>query len=258
MTTINNLSQIDSLSSGDQVPVYDADNGDARKASMAKFLAFFRANFASPDFDVTISSPIAGFNQQLASSSSNIWLLLTPAGTLATGTITLPAVADLFDGQEVLVTSTQQITALTVAGNGATVSGAPALLGANSAFRLRYNLLLTTWYVAGAYSKAAFDSIVNNTVAGTTTINGLDELHLVGDAGVFIDDTATFAGDVFAESGVSVGRAVAVASLPSAATYQNGRLYVTDANATTFASIVAGGGANYVPVYSDGTNWRIG
>jgi hypothetical protein len=34
--------------------------------------------------------------------------------------------------------------------------------------------------------------------------------------------------------------------------------FVTDATATTFASIVAGGGANNVPVYYDGTNWRIG
>jgi hypothetical protein len=33
---------------------------------------------------------------------------------------------------------------------------------------------------------------------------------------------------------------------------------VTDANATTFASIVAGGGSNNVPVYYDGTNWKIG
>jgi hypothetical protein len=36
------------------------------------------------------------------------------------------------------------------------------------------------------------------------------------------------------------------------------RAVVTDATATTFASIVAGGGANVVPVYDDGTNWRIG
>lgn len=50
-----------------------------------------------------------------------------------------------------------------------------------------------------------------------------------------------------------------VAQLPSAATAGAGaRSFVTDANATTFASIVAGSGANGVPVYSDGTNWRIG
>lgn len=36
------------------------------------------------------------------------------------------------------------------------------------------------------------------------------------------------------------------------------RAFVTDANATAFGSIVAGGGVNKVPVYNDGTNWRIG
>lgn len=50
-----------------------------------------------------------------------------------------------------------------------------------------------------------------------------------------------------------------VASLPNAATVGAGaRAFITDATATTFASIVSGGGANSVPVYSDGTDWRIG
>lgn len=50
-----------------------------------------------------------------------------------------------------------------------------------------------------------------------------------------------------------------VATLPSAATAGVGaRAFVSDATATTFASTVAGAGANKVPVYSDGTNWKIG
>lgn len=50
-----------------------------------------------------------------------------------------------------------------------------------------------------------------------------------------------------------------VSALPSASTIgAGGRALVTDANATTFASVVAGSGSNVVPVYSDGTNWRIG
>ena len=50
-----------------------------------------------------------------------------------------------------------------------------------------------------------------------------------------------------------------VASLGSAATAGAGaRRIVTDATVTTFASVVAGSGSNVVPVYSDGTNWRIG
>ncbi len=52
---------------------------------------------------------------------------------------------------------------------------------------------------------------------------------------------------------------VAVGSLPAASAGLTGaRMFVTDASATTFASIVANGGANKVPVYCDGTNWRIG
>jgi len=50
-----------------------------------------------------------------------------------------------------------------------------------------------------------------------------------------------------------------VGKLPSAATSGAGvRSFVSDATATTFASIVSGGGTNTVPIYSDGTNWRIG
>jgi hypothetical protein len=53
--------------------------------------------------------------------------------------------------------------------------------------------------------------------------------------------------------------AVTVAALPAAGTIgAGGRAFVSDATATTFASVVAGGGANAVPVYSDGTSWRIG
>jgi hypothetical protein len=50
-----------------------------------------------------------------------------------------------------------------------------------------------------------------------------------------------------------------VAALIAAGTAGAGaRAVVTDASATTFHSIVAGGGANVVPVFSDGTDWRIG
>jgi hypothetical protein len=50
-----------------------------------------------------------------------------------------------------------------------------------------------------------------------------------------------------------------VALLPAASSVFLGqRRLVTDANASTFYSVVAGGGSIKVPVYSDGTNWRIG
>ena len=52
---------------------------------------------------------------------------------------------------------------------------------------------------------------------------------------------------------------VLVSELPAAATVGAGtRGFVSDATSTTFAAAPVGGGANTVPVYSDGTNWLIG
>ena len=50
-----------------------------------------------------------------------------------------------------------------------------------------------------------------------------------------------------------------VATLPSAVTSGKGaRSFVTDALGPTFGATVAAGGATAVPVYSDGTNWKVG
>ena len=50
-----------------------------------------------------------------------------------------------------------------------------------------------------------------------------------------------------------------VATLPSAVTSGTGaRAFVTDALGPTFGATVAAGGAIAVPVYSDGTNWKVG
>jgi len=50
-----------------------------------------------------------------------------------------------------------------------------------------------------------------------------------------------------------------VATLPSAATSGVGaRAFVSDALTPTFGSTVVTGGAVKTPVYSDGTNWKVG
>jgi hypothetical protein len=52
---------------------------------------------------------------------------------------------------------------------------------------------------------------------------------------------------------------VVVADLPSAVTAGVGaRSFVTNSSVSTFGSTVAGGGSTKVPVYSDGTNWKVG
>jgi hypothetical protein len=48
------------------------------------------------------------------------------------------------------------------------------------------------------------------------------------------------------------------AQLPNAVGNTGARAFITDGSTTTFAATVAGGGANFVPVYSNGTVWKVG
>jgi hypothetical protein len=50
-----------------------------------------------------------------------------------------------------------------------------------------------------------------------------------------------------------------VATLPTASTTNVGtRTFVSDSTTTTFGATVTGGGTNTVPVYSNGTSWKVG
>lgn len=151
MTTINQLSAVDTVASSDQVPIYSSGNGDARKASLSVIKDYVLSDATVADDKVTqYASPAAtGFTVTVNNSSSSVWLILTPLAGYAAGTITLPAVANCVDRQEVLVNTTQAVTTLTVSGNGATVIGAPTALAANAFFRLRFDAVLDVWYRVG-------------------------------------------------------------------------------------------------------------
>lgn len=72
-------------------------------------------------------------------------LLAVPAGTLATGTVTMPA--SPVDGMNITITSTQQITALTVNANtGQSIVGGATTLAAGGSQTFVYRLANTTWY----------------------------------------------------------------------------------------------------------------
>ena len=148
MPTINQLPVLNTISSGDQLPVYSPNNGDARRTSIGSLLTFFQQSFASPTLSVNLYVPGSGFNITVPTPvSQDQWMLLQPAGTLATGTITLPLNTGVPDGTTVLITSTQTISSLTIALNGASaIFGAVTSLTAGSATAIRFYQPTNSWY----------------------------------------------------------------------------------------------------------------
>jgi hypothetical protein len=152
MPQINQLPVLSTVSSGDQLPVYSPNNGDARRLSIGNLLTFFQQSFASPTLSVNLYVPGSGFNITVPTPvSQDQWMLLQPAGTLATGTITLPLNTGVPDGTTVLITTTQEITSLTIALNGATaLYGGVSFLGAGTATAIRFYQPTNSWYQINA------------------------------------------------------------------------------------------------------------
>lgn len=101
-----------------------------------------------------------------------------------------------------------------------------------------------------------FGTNTNMIFAGSGTVSSISSLN---DANSTYNPLTFNASITVITQGPLRLKSYTVATLPSASGSGAGATaFVTDANSTTFASVVAGGGANGVPVYSDGTNWRIG
>jgi hypothetical protein len=87
--------------------------------------------------------PTTGFSYTFAAGTQT--LVMNPAGTLATGTITMPTAPS--DGMTITFSSTQQITALTLNGGaGQTIIGGVNSLGAEQSLSFIYRLANTTWF----------------------------------------------------------------------------------------------------------------
>lgn len=102
----------------------------------------FINNKGTADQSKSVQTPSTGFSITIGAGIKT--LMLTPSGTLTTGTITMPA--SPIDGQEIRVCSTQIVTSLTVSANaGQSITGAPTTITATGGFMYLYNLASTTW-----------------------------------------------------------------------------------------------------------------
>ena len=148
MALIYQLPLLSQASPGDQLAVYAPNTGDARRLPMSALLAYFQQQFAAPTVATNLYTPGTGFNIALPTPVAQAqWAVIQPAATLATGTVTLPLNTLTPDGTEVLITTTQQITAFTLALNGAAAGfGAPTTLAAQDFFRMRFYQATNSWY----------------------------------------------------------------------------------------------------------------
>ena len=92
------------------------------------------------------------------------------------------------------------------------------------------------------------------------TFIGYGNIDFAGNA--FLGNVETFGistvGNI-QSNGIITSQVYTVSTLPVANVAGAGaRAFVSNANTTTFYSVVGTGGSNTVPVFSDGTNWRVG
>lgn len=163
--TINQLSAIDSLQSGDNIPVYDASNGDARKASIGLLQTYMQDNLDFDSQDIVVTKRLTadvtlGYSSSaldLDESQSNQFQILIAVGTHSNITITLPGSGAsspiaAVDKQEITVHSTDIITTVNIVTYTSAFSGKPAtsvFQAAGGYFRLRYDLQTDIWYRVG-------------------------------------------------------------------------------------------------------------
>jgi hypothetical protein len=180
MPTINQLPLLLNVSPGDQFAVYTPNNGDARRLPVSSLLTFFQQTFASPTLAVNLYVPANGFNISAPTPvAQQQWILLQPAGPLAAGTVTLPLDTLTPDGTEILITSTQTITAFSIGLNGAAaIYGGVTTLTAGAAVRYRYYESTNSWYnIANETSgfNAAIQAFLNNPTSANLRTAMTDE-----------------------------------------------------------------------------------
>jgi hypothetical protein len=162
--------------------------------------------------------PTTGFSYTFAAGTTV--LVMNPAGTLATGTITMPA--SPVDGMTISFSSTQQITALTVAGNtGQSIVGNPTTMLAGGAATFVYRLSNTTWYAqtntaqvgsAGSPAPVLNVFVSPGTWTKPTTVVGI-KVTVIGGGGTAATNPAT--ANAHAAGGGGGGTAIRLYPAPS-------------------------------------------
>ena len=132
--------------SGDMLPIYVQDQGVSMAAALSTVAAYIQALLSPANYWENIYSiPVAAQSIAASVSTNNLWYVLQPAGTIATLTLALPSVSTAIDGQEVMLSTTNTVTAITLTSTGNTIIGASSGLSSTTPQRFKYLQTLVTW-----------------------------------------------------------------------------------------------------------------
>lgn len=231
--------------------------------------------------NVTITGGTPGYYLQTNGSGGLSWAAIPSGNGIANGTsnITIPTSA----GNVVVYVSGNNTANIT--GTGVNVSGTLNATGnanvgnigaANGVYTANItaaNIYANTGIIGAQNLKGEGGNISNiqganvsgtvgsATTAGTVTTAAQPNITSVGTlSSLSVTNNAT-ANTIVANTYMKTV-AVTFATLPTAATAGAGaRAFITDGNVAIAGNVgnqISGGGSNSLPVYSDGTNWRIG
>lgn len=149
MTRINELTRATELASGDVLPIWSQNDGESRASSVALLTAYLQDNldFAGGVMSLRNFTPASGDNCAISTATQqDIWVALSPAGTLATLTIEFTGTPQNL--QEIMVSTSAAITALTFTTPQAQ-QGTPGAMGANGFFKMKYDGVNSIWRRVG-------------------------------------------------------------------------------------------------------------
>ncbi len=156
MPTINKLTRADTISGGDLFAIWSTANSITESVSLSQIQDYMQDNLefgaGIPQFTTQRYSPQAsGFSVTIDDGTDhgeNVHLILTGSTVYAAGTVVLPSITTAVDKQEVMVTSVNQVTALTITlvGVGATAVNLPSTIAAGKTFCLKLDKDNSVWY----------------------------------------------------------------------------------------------------------------
>lgn len=182
MSTFSQLYSAMSVSGSDLIAVFTSNSQTTRRITVSQLLEFIEAQ--QPANQSTVSTQYAapgvnGFVVQILQPNiggPDVHMIINPLTNYAVGTIQLPLFSGVFDGQQVIITTTKSIAALTIDINGASAGfGLPSSLGVNDSVVVAYDAPSASWYMIGRSvpSPATTDTVqtfTNKTLQGAILV----------------------------------------------------------------------------------------